>query len=434
VAVCAPIPAAQNDHLRSKPAELHPGARDGACRAMWRKADTAIALTATFFASLLLPGSSCAQDAASEQPGTSQLQTSSAGAPPTAPAAKSPPQGQPRPQPVPAPPSLPKTPPKPAERPVPSPAPPARPVPPVIPPAPVPTLSPMPEEAPLPTPITGAGGTASGGEIALTAPGAYLDSAVPMTLARFRFQDGFNDNFPNRGEFFYAVNGLPLPEKKIDFQEYREYFEYAPIPVASVFVEIPVVTIDPDVNRSHTGLGDINAGFKWVLLKGSGDYLTFQLRGYFPTGDASEGLGTGHYSVEPGLLYFRQFDRWQLQAELKDWIPIGGDTDFNSNVIEYGAGLGYVLVDTGRCVLTPVGEVVGWTFIGGEKQNAETVVPVSANGDTIVNLKPGVRLGWKRPDDPLGFQRTSLYAGWSTAITEQHLYQSAVLIELRYAF
>ena len=92
-------------------------------------------------------------------------------------------------------------------------------------PAPMPPLSPMPEEVPLPTPVTGAGGTASGGEIALTAPVRYLDSAVPMTVARFRFQDGFNDNFPNRGDFFYAANGLPLPEKKVDFQEYREYFE-----------------------------------------------------------------------------------------------------------------------------------------------------------------------------------------------------------------
>ena len=63
--------------------------------------------------------------------------------------------------------------------------------------APMPPLSPMPEEVPLPTPVTGAGGTASGGEIATTAPGAYLDSAVPMTVARFRFQDGSNDNFPN---------------------------------------------------------------------------------------------------------------------------------------------------------------------------------------------------------------------------------------------
>ena len=160
-------------------------------------------------------------------------------------------------------------------------------------------------------------------------------------------------------------------------------------------------------------------------MQGHDEYLTFQLRGYFPTGDTSEGLGTGHYSVEPGLLYFHQVDRWQFQAELKDWIPIGGDTDFNSNVIEYGAGLGYVLADTGRCVVTPVGEVVGWTFIGGQKQNADTVVPVSANGDTIINLKPGVRLGMKHPDDPLGFQRISLYAGWSTAVTDQHLYQSA---------
>jgi len=292
----------------------------------------------------------------------------------------------------------------------------------------------MPQEAPLPTPLTGAAGTTTGTEIALTAPGAYLDSAVPMTLVRFRFQDGFNDNFPNRGEFFYAANGLPLREKKIDFQEYREYIEYAPTQTMSVFAEIPERSIEPDVNRSHSGLSDVNAGFKYVLLHGSSEYLTFQLRGYFPSGDKDEGLGTGHVSLEPGLLYFGQADRWQLQAEVKDWIPIGGDTDFNSNVIEFGAGLGYVLADDGRFVVTPVGEVVGWTFIGGEKQNAETDGPVSANGDTIVNIKPGLRVGWKRPDDPLGFQRISLYGGWSTAITEQHLYQSAILFELRYAF
>jgi hypothetical protein len=394
---------------------------------MCPKAQTAIALAAFFLSGLLFSRVACADDAPLEAPGAYRLQAPT-GSPPAPPLPNSPPGSRTPPQPAPSPQ---KAPPKPAERPAPRPV---APTPPMTAPVPVPPLSPMPEEAPLPTPVTGAGGTASGGEIALTAPGAYLDSAVPMTVARFRFQDGFNDNFPNRGEFFYAANGLPLPEKKLDFQEYREYFEYAPMSLASVFVEIPIRTIEPDVNRSHSGLGDINAGFKCVLVQQRDEYLTFQLRGYFPTGNASEGLGTGHYSVEPGLLYFHQVDRWQFQAELKDWIPIGGDTDFNSNVIEYGAGLGYVLVDSGNYVVTPVGELVGWTFIGGQERNADTVVPVSANGDTIINLKPGVRVGMKHPEDPLGFQRISLYAGWSTALTDQHLYQNAFLLELRYAF
>jgi hypothetical protein len=81
--------------------------------------------------------------------------------------------------------------------------------------------------------------------------------------------------------------------------------------------------------------------------------LTFQLRGYFPTGDGRQGLGTEHYSIEPGLLYQRNFDGMSVFGEFKTWIPIGSskqtiggvEFDYSGVVTRYGIGLGYDLLN-----------------------------------------------------------------------------------------
>lgn len=301
------------------------------------------------------------------------------------------------------------------------------------------------------------------GEAAVGA-GAYLDMAMPVTQFRFRFDGAFGSNFADRGEYFYAkcgcfrtipdqiqdpldpngplidnpnavlkdpsAKGPPLPESNVDYQEYRTYFEYAFVPRMSAFVELPIRAIDPTVNSNSAGFGDMNAGIKLALIANPYQYFTFQARGYAPTGDADRGLGTGHASVEVGFLYYEVFrERLIVQAEIKDWIPVNGNAEFASNVVQYGVGLGYVAYDDGAGVITPQIEFVGWTFNGGQKSN-DTFVG-SANGDTIVNFKPGIRFGWKNPGDPIGAQRNSIYAGWAHPMTNDRLYKNVMRLEYR---
>ena len=295
--------------------------------------------------------------------------------------------------------------------------------------------------------------------------GAYLDLAMPVTQLRFRFDDGFGNNFADRGEYFYAkcgcfrnipdqipvdpldpngprvdnpaavlkdpsAKGPPLPESNVDYQDYRTYFEYAFVPRMSAFVELPIRAINPTQNSNAAGFGDMNAGFKLALIANPYQYFTFQARGYAPTGDADRGLGTGHASVEVGFLYYEVFrERIIVQAEIKDWIPVNGNAEFASNVVEYGAGLGYVAYDDGSGVITPQIEMVGWTFNGGQKSS--TTFIGSANGDTIVNFKPGIRFGWKNPGDPIGAQRNSIYAGWAHPMTNDRFYKNVLRLEYR---
>src|SRR5262245_43657376 len=134
---------------------------------------------------------------------------------------------------------------------------------------------------------------------------SFLDSALPQTWLRLRFDSAARDRRPDRAEFFYAKSGLPgspglpLPERNVDYQEFSAYLEWAPNERFSTFVEVPVRALNPDFNDNHTGLGDVSSGVKWAFLRSEVFVTTFQFRTYVPTGAARRGLGTDHVRVEP---------------------------------------------------------------------------------------------------------------------------------------
>ena len=149
-----------------------------------------------------------------------------------------------------------------------------------------------------------------------------------------------------------------------------------------------------------------------------------------PTGDADRGLGNHHVSLEPALLGYvrRRLPRLGIEAEVRDWIPIGG-TDFAGNTLRYGVGAHYDLFLTRRGIIAPVVEVVGWTFLDGKTAivtGPGQVTVEDAAGDTIVNLKLGVRAG-------LG-ARGDLYFGYGTPLTGERWYDHIFRVEWRYSF
>jgi hypothetical protein len=277
-------------------------------------------------------------------------------------------------------------------------------------------------------------------------PGGYIDSAIVGNVFRFRFDAAYDNPMPDRVEFFYGqcgcfggnAPGPPLAETRVDYQEFIPYLEWAFNNRFSVFGEAPVRLINPEVNQNAGGFSDLNVGFKYALIACPNEYLTAQLRIYTPTGQADLGLGTGHVSIEPSLLYFRRIDQcWTLQAELRDWIPISDSVTptgqpFAGNVLRYGVGLGY---DLWSCCdgctskrLTPVGEIVGWTILDGFGFNGN-IPPAGAlidqSGVTIVNAKLGVRYT---------VNQHSFYAGAGTALTNQFWYADIIRLEYRQAF
>jgi hypothetical protein len=71
-----------------------------------------------------------------------------------------------------------------------------------------------------------------------------------------------------------------------------------------------------------------------------------------------------------------------------------------------------------------VAEVVGWTVIDGQAFRPNTGV-LDASGDTIVNLKLGVR-GTFGPE--------SIYIGWGTTLTDKWWYEDIARVEYRRLF
>lgn len=279
--------------------------------------------------------------------------------------------------------------------------------------------------------------------------GAYIDSAIPATVLRLRLDAGYNNRRPDRAEFFYAkcgcfraagidgsASGPPLPETSVDYQEAMAYLEVAANPSLSVFAEVPFRFIDPDINDNTAGLSDMNAGVKYALLYSNDFVASAQLRVYFPTGDSDRGLGNDHTSLEPGILVFNRLsDDLVLEAELRDWIPIGAD-DNAGNIIRYGVGLTYTALEACNLRVSPVVEVVGWTVLDGEAFAVRSFDPAiglpslvgtveDSDGDTIVNAKFGVRVGIGDVD---------IYGGYGRALTGDTWYEEIYRLEIRYAF
>ena len=309
-------------------------------------------------------------------------------------------------------------------------------------------------------------GSLSAGQGALTAqnnvaaslmPGGYLDPAAPATMFRLRYDTANDNRFPDRGEYFYAKCGcfrdpalagaLLDPNAKgpagantsVSYQEIRPYFEYAFNPRISVFTELPVRFVSFDSIPGTGGLGDtggfsdMNLGVKYALIAEEDRYLTLQTRTYLPTGHAGKGLGTANVSLEQSLLYYRRLsDHWLLQGQFTTFNPING-SDFASNVLQYGGGLGYLAHQGDTFSIIPTVEVVGWTFLNGKKFNPLDGVS-SARGDTIINVKPGVRIGLGEGSGPAMMQRQSIYAGFGIPITGDQFYSDLFRVEYRMVF
>ena len=235
-------------------------------------------------------------------------------------------------------------------------------------------------------------GATGGGEsfAGVSSAVGYIDPALPISQIRMRVDSGYDNDRPSRAEFFYMKGGVPNPEKRVDFQDVRTYVEYAPTSRFSGFVEVPVRFLNPEINPNQWGLGDINAGAKFAMIYSDRRIVTSQLTAYAPSGNPLHGLGTGHASIEPGLLVLQRVgERMYLEGEVKDWIPIGG-SNFSGNVLIAGLGTSYQVYQGRYVRVLPVAEFVGWFVLGGKEQVFPGVVQ-DATGDTIVNAKLGVR-------------------------------------------
>lgn len=281
----------------------------------------------------------------------------------------------------------------------------------------------------------------------------YIDNAIVGNELRLRFDAGFHDLFPDRAEFFYAQCGCepgaagPKPgiADNLNFQQLYMRVEYAPIARLSLFVELPIRWIQPlhfvpgSVQTApgfgnQAGISDMQAGVKFAIIATHRQFLTVQVAAAFASGDSTKGLGTGHYSVEPSVLYFQKFtDRFSLEAQLGSALPTSssGTLNFAGDVFNYGIGPSYEAYRGEKVKIAPVLELVGWHIFGGLETNPALFgikkPPVqSADGINIVNLKAGIRTSFGN--------HSSVYAGFGQALTHNVWYKNILRVEYRYTF
>ena len=211
----------------------------------------------------------------------------------------------------------------------------------------------------------------------------YIDSAIPGNIFRIRYDTTYNNRQPSRAELFYAQGqplgpGLPFPEPRVDYQDFMAYAEATILPQFSVFLELPVRFLNPEVNANANGFADLNAGFKYAFLESDTGLLSFQFRTFVPSGDATRGLGNNHVSLEPALLYYQSLgERAAIEGEFRYWVPIGG-TDFAGQILRYGIGGHYSIVNNDCWRLGPVIEFVGWTVLNGKESTVQPSASRSA--------------------------------------------------------
>jgi hypothetical protein len=299
----------------------------------------------------------------------------------------------------------------------------------------------------------------------------YVDDAIVESQIRIRFDDAFDDRFPDRSEYFYAkcscYRGLqnllpaaydpnapgpgPGVPKSINYQQLYIDTEYSPLRRFSLFAEVPIRWLQPQGFQAippfpafgnQAGLSDVQAGFKFAAIAAEKTYLTFQFRSYFPSGDSTKGLGTNHYSIEPSLLFYEAIsDRFTLEGQVGDWHPIGGSAGvptagsqgFAGDIFFYGFGPSYKLYRKNQFEIAPVFELFGWHVLsgfqtqpGGPLPAADPGAATDASGMNIVNLKFGLRMLF-------GFHN-SIYVGFGQTVTHNYWYKHLVRLEYRYTF
>ena len=312
--------------------------------------------------------------------------------------------------------------------------------------------------------------------------GGYIDDALVRSRMRVRLDAGFDMNRPDRAEFFYASwadltihedaikgtnrilnaphnRGPLLAPQSLNYQDVSTYLELNCNERMSVFGELPFRlvqfqgNIDDDpleaqsAPRSAQGFSDLLLGFKFAVINQPDTFLTFQFRTFIPTGNSALGLGTGHVSVENGLLLQQRLAHdLAFMGQAKLWSPIAGGSNAG-NIAIFGAGLSYDLCHCNGFRITPVAEFVGWTLLNGFESigdpNGVQVVPNTAidsngnpaskthgvqdaTGETIVNAKFGIRTVLGPQDD--------IYIGWGHALTGNRWYQDMLRIEYRRTF
>lgn len=226
----------------------------------------------------------------------------------------------------------------------------------------------------------------------------FVDSARPVNQMTVRYDAGFDMRVPDRNEFFWARadgrgKGPRRAETALDYNRLSLISEAATA-AFSIAVELPYLSIDPQVNDHAANFTDMNIATKSLLLDCELLQFAFQFRTFIPIGDFQRGIGNAHVSLEPSLLAaLKLAPDTYLQAQLSEWIPLGGDKNYQGAILHYHASLNQVL-----CRPIPDFQIIGtlefngWSFQTGEFTDPALGGTLRKSGDdAFLSAGPGLR-------------------------------------------
>ena len=258
----------------------------------------------------------------------------------------------------------------------------------------------------------------------------FTPAVRPGTYMYFQWDSGANLTQPDRAEYFWAAighRGPAKPETKVNYNELSLYTEFGTNKF-SFFVNTPYVNQHGDVNGGGGNFGDLSLGTKAVLVDSELLLTTFQLSTTLPTGNPSDGTGTGHVSLTPSLLWaIKLYPETYWQSQVGYWIPFGGTQGYEGGVFTFNNSLNHVL-----CRPMKDTELIGtiesslWSFGSGGYTDAVTGLKMPGNNMTYFSMGPGLRCVITDKLDA-GF-------GVEFALTQEHFASTLYRTQFRWRF
>lgn len=197
---------------------------------------------------------------------------------------------------------------------------------------------------------------------------------------------------PDRLEAIWAspTRG-PSPESRVDILDTVFRMEVGNSKLLAM-TDYTMRSLNPDRNDNTTGFGDMILGAKATILDGPTTKVSSVFRTYLKTGPSDRGLGTGHVSLEPGLLLRHQLNQHTFfHGEAKYWLPIAGTNAVAGDVLKLGGALSTVWKETDSMALLPTIEFSSYTFLSGGATQANGILR-RVNGEFAGELYPGMRI------------------------------------------
>jgi hypothetical protein len=229
------------------------------------------------------------------------------------------------------------------------------------------------------------------------------------------WDSGVDLQVPDRAEFFWPKvrnflganiggKGPAFPANAVDYNDIRMVAEAASsrfsIAVGTLYRSLDYEFFRPNgaaevVDHTHAAnFGDLDITAKTLLLDCDLMQFAFQFKTYIPTGNFQHGLGNAHVSLEPALLMTLCLMRdTYLQMEVAEWIPLGGDQNYEGCILHYHTAVNRTLWRPIHDVqLVGSVEFNGWSFQTGEFTDPVFGPFQKAGNHSFFNAGPGLRL------------------------------------------